>query len=547
MASARSMAASVVALGFAGPLAAPLPAVAAPGCARPERYAAQSGSELLRIDKLDLAPSGRIADSRTKIPSAGTGDQGRPDEESAGAASREPVGDVGLGNTRSVLIAGAPISSAGAARVLQGKVAGTTARNELAVQQAPPTQSKASGRQTGAKEYGPVSVGTGALHARAVWNAAMNCGAGEREVSSSAAEISQFTLTGGGSGAMVRVPEKISSRSATALRQRAGISQTVATATMNAGRINLVDNEVRIRVLRAPLLTVSAGGKSRVDYQPAVVEVTTGGGKKAQLDTAGEHVDITLSDEMRPLESAPAPLVPIGGLPVPSVPGLPVLSRTENTPIPDGNSGSLMRISLGSVRQATDGEAIAAAVTAIRVTVLRNDDNPDSKPSAVVADLGIGMLQAAAVAPARTAGAGAGRPGTGTDRPGPGADGPGAGVDRPGVGVDRPGMDGGRPGGGGDQLGDDLPGGGTERPGFGLGSGTGAGAGPGVGAGPGAGTDLGAGPDFVSGPDTAVDPATGLPLTGPRAISLVIAGAALILGGVGAVVVTSRRRRRQQS
>src|SRR3954471_20311778 len=55
MTPARPLAASVVALGFASTLTAPMPAFAAPApCERAENYAAQSGAELLRIDKLEV-------------------------------------------------------------------------------------------------------------------------------------------------------------------------------------------------------------------------------------------------------------------------------------------------------------------------------------------------------------------------------------------------------------------------------------------------------------------------------------------------------------
>ncbi len=556
MTPARSMAASVVALGFAGSLTAPPPAHAAPGCVRPEHYAAQSGAELLRIDRLDLGPMARIAnrgaDSGTgdegaapthsdrsrspgssasgdsagddgahrartlpaPVPSDGargsgggargsgdgapgsddggsgsggavSGDDGAGDggqgggsggsrairgagqpgairgEAGAGAIRGEgaprAIGDVGLGDSRSVLLAEAPVNSAGAARILDGKVAGSANRTEMVVQQAPPVKPKAEARRTGARKYGPVQVGAGVLNARAVWADGMGCGATSGEASSASAEISRITVTGGGSGALVRVPEKISSRSGTALRQRAGVPQTVASATVTAGRISLVDNEVRIRVLRAPQLRVSmtAGGAGAVDYQPAVVEVTSKGGKRARLDTAGKHVEITLSEDLRPLESTPARLEPAGKLPLPTVPGLPSPGTPESSPAPADTPGSTLRISLGDVRQATDGAAIAAAATAIRVTVVRNDARTAGKPSGVVADLAIGMLEAAAVAP------GGNRSTLGT---------------QPGTG-------------------------GTASP--------------------------------------------GLPITGPRVVSLLFAGAALVLGGAGAVVMTSRRRRNE--
>src|SRR3954471_9526775 len=61
MTPARSLAASVVALGFASTLTTPVPAFAAPHRRaapapgeRAENYAAQSGAELLRIDELEV-------------------------------------------------------------------------------------------------------------------------------------------------------------------------------------------------------------------------------------------------------------------------------------------------------------------------------------------------------------------------------------------------------------------------------------------------------------------------------------------------------------
>ncbi|WP_203772199.1 hypothetical protein, partial [Paractinoplanes deccanensis] len=76
MTPARSLAASVVALGFTGALSAPQPAFAAPApCERAESYAAQSGAELLRINKLAM----RVPEVRYK--------KSRPATESAGATN----------------------------------------------------------------------------------------------------------------------------------------------------------------------------------------------------------------------------------------------------------------------------------------------------------------------------------------------------------------------------------------------------------------------------------------------------------------------------
>ncbi|MBW6437679.1 hypothetical protein KZ829_28485 [Actinoplanes hulinensis] len=309
-----------------------------------------------------------------------------------------------------MLVADGPVKSAGAARILNGQV-GRGGAGDFVVQQAPPVKPKAEERGTGAEQFGPVRVGAGRLRARAVWAAGMECGATEGDASSSAAEISRVTVTGGGIGALVRVPEMVSSRTGTALRQHAGGAQTVASATVNAGRISLVDNEVRIRVVRAPELRASmtAGGEGRVDYRPAVVEVTARNGKQTRLATSGDHVDITLSEEMRSLESLPARLTPIDGLPLPKVPGIPGLGKPESSAVPVGGSGLTLRIALGEVRQATSGDAIAARATAIRVTLVCDEDAPGYGRSGVVADLGIGMLEAAAVAPEN--GPGQGNPG----------------------------------------------------------------------------------------------------------------------------------------
>ncbi|MBB3099781.1 hypothetical protein FHR83_007497 [Actinoplanes campanulatus] len=335
----------------------------------------------------------------------------RPSGEQTGSGRNSAIGGVGLGEARSVLIADGPVKSAGAARILNGQV-GRGGAGDFVVQQAPPVKSKADERGTRAEQFGPVQVGAGRLRARAVWAAGMECGSTEGDVSSSAAEISRVTVTGGGIGALVRVPEMVSSRTGTALRQHAGGAQTVASATITAGRISLVDNEVRIRVVRAPELRASmtAGGEGRVDYRPAVVEVTTRNGKQTRLATSGDHVDITLSEEMRSLESLPARLTPIEGLPLPKVPGIPGLGKPESGPAPIGGSGLTLRIALGEVRQATSGDAIAARATSIRVTLVCDEGDRQGAPgygrSGVVADLGIGMLEAAAVAPENAPGQG---------------------------------------------------------------------------------------------------------------------------------------------
>jgi hypothetical protein len=580
MTPARSVAASVVALGLAGMLAAPTPAFAASGigafgafggaprvgasglaapqtCDRPGHYAAQSAAELLRINRLDLGPVGKpanrqatpsgtagagIPSSRTGGTEAGSADSpgsaagggtrtgdartlpARPTSTGNGAGGHsgrasgqggggtDPiVGGVGLGDTRTVLIADGPVNSAGAARILNGTVAGSRERNDLVVQKAPPVSPKANTRRTGSKKFGPVQVGPGSLSARAVWAHGMACGNAAGDTSTAAAEISRLTIAGGGSASLVRVPEKITSRTGTALRFRGGVPQSVSSATITAGRISLVDNEVRLRVLRAPELRadMTAKGQSRVDYQPAVVEVVGKNGKKTRLSTAGDHIDITLSDDMRVLESSPPRLDPIGDPPLPKVSGLPLIGNAETTPVPGAEPGSTLRIALGEVRHATKNNAVAARATAIRVTLTRNVDGatgrPAEGPSGLVADFGIGMLEAAAVAPSgkvsgRSGGLGPTPTKNGTPSKG-------------------------------------------DTTGQGNTSGQGNAAGQGDTAGQGNPDTNGTSGQGNAGSGTALRSAA-LPVTGPRVVSLLIAGAAMIILGATAVALTSRRRKR---
>lgn len=558
MTPARSVAVSVVALGLAGTL--PLPASAAslstapltrttaagtsPACGRPAHYAAQSSAELLRIDRLDLgsgtaAGSGGETDSR-----GGPGDGG----------ANPIVGGVGLGESRAVLIADGKVNSGSAARTLNGKVAGSKDRADLVLQKAPPVSPKATSRRTGSKRFGPMKVGDGKLSARAVWAQGMACGNAAGDTSSASTEISRVTLAGGGSAALARVPEKVTSRSGTAMRLHGGAPQSVASATITAGRISLADNEVRIRVLRAPQLRVSmtAAGRSRVEYQPAVVEVTEANSKRTRLTTPGDHIDITLSNEMRPLESLPPSLEPIGDLPLPKVSDLPV---TEQTPTPSDKPGSTLRISLGEVRQATRGNAIAARVTAIRVILTRNVDSTSprsgSARSNVAAELGIGRLTAAAVAPngkisskpgqTKTKGhssgwgnAANGNTSTHSTPTHPSANGQTPPANTTAQGSTAP-QDNTAA-----QAGNRIRGGTAAR-------GSTATRGHATRADTSARGDVPSQSDTLSHAGASPDKAsssTALPVTGRRVVSLLIAGSTLIIVGIAAVVLTSRRRKR---
>ncbi len=586
MTPARSLAASVVALGFAGSLTAPLPATAAPApCERAENFAAQSGAELLRIDRLEVRPTGgerpvtktaptestpagatdRIlganatpldpadgpgdvdgdtlsegigdagvavldsllpggVDTLTNSPSllgsddltpgdlaatgedtggmgggsvmsaqpgdgvqagggnradggsqagggsqvgegnaaaegnaagegnvAGegerAGDKGKGDQgdggrgggesgdntgsgsEGNGSKGNDDVGDaakggagnggkaavlrgIGLGEARTALVGTADVKSAAIARLLDA-ADGKDAWTRPIVQQAPPSNARPAIRETPAGRIGPLQVGAGEISAHARWDAGMACGSTAGEAARSVAELRGASLLGSGDNALVRVPEKVTSLSTTALERRGGTPRSVAATTMTAGRFELAGGQVRVRVLRSPSLVAEMsvdGGEVR--YRPALIEVSGPGITTKRLSAAGDHLDVTLDQDRRAAEagiSGLGDLRPGSALPLPAIPGLPRIAPViPETPLESATTGTKLRISLGRVRQAEKGHAIAARATAIKVSVTqggakdgRGKDGYAGASSSL--DLTIGLMEAAAVAPGTAA------------------------------------------------------------------------------------------------------------------------------------------------
>jgi LPXTG-motif cell wall-anchored protein len=484
MTPARSLAASVIALGFASSLTAPLPAFATSApCERAENYAAQSGAEMLRIDRLDLHSSKDLERPRVKSSSSSSGDSsGGAERESAtvtdstddllgpdadltggdlgnsgqgatgflsgtsdllksitdggvtaplstggqggGGSVTEgdiSVGGVGLGEARTALIGNARANSAAVARMVDGTGPGSLTKP--LEQQAPPAAGRGLSRSTPASTVGPLTLGRGELDAGAQWDAAMACGNTAGEAARSSASLGRVDLLRTRDGALVGVPDKISSLSTTALERRGSEPRTVASATVSAGRLTLADGKIRVRVLRAPMLTVSmaTGSGGEVRYQPAVVEVAGPGITTKRLSAVGDSVDISLGDVERSSESTPLGglpslngLLPGAPLPLPTVPGLPSLGAPDSESAPAVGDGTKVRISLGEVRQATNAHAIAATAAAIKIAVSAcfpadADDHSSGARnhkgyggpggSSLVAELGFGVLEAAAVAP----------------------------------------------------------------------------------------------------------------------------------------------------
>jgi hypothetical protein len=84
-------------------------------------------------------------------------------------------------------------------------------------------------------------------------------------------------------------------------------------------------------------------------------------------------------------------------LPLPTVPGLPAVpDQSESAQV--SGPGTRLRITLGDVRQASEAGAIGARATAFTIAISQGPEY-GQRPG-VVLDLKVGVLEAAAVAPA---------------------------------------------------------------------------------------------------------------------------------------------------
>ncbi|MEV4703637.1 hypothetical protein [Actinoplanes sp. NPDC049316] len=400
------------AVGAVGMLAVPLPAGAAPApCEQAERYAAQSGSQILRLNAL-------------------------------GAADGKPASEIHVGDAKSAMVAQAPVSSAAVARMIDA-VGAPEGLSEALQQQAPPTNNKPNRRATGAADTGPISLGDGTLTTHAQWEAGMACGATDGEVTRATARLRDAGILADGDSALVRVPGKVESESTTEVERHGAAVATVASAGLEAGTFELLDGAVKVAIRKAPSLRASMSMKDggEVRYIPATVEVSGEGFKTERLDTAGDEIEVTLHEPTKEATSEESGTAPSGllgalgktrllgggdGAPLPGVPELPQVTepRTETAPVVE--PGTKVRISLGEVRQAARGRAIAARASALSVTITQGGPDDRTKPGyggsdAAVLDFDMGVLEAAAVAPetaggvsgAEAAGEGGGLPITG--------------------------------------------------------------------------------------------------------------------------------------
>jgi hypothetical protein len=369
-------------------LAVPHAAAAAPApCERAEDYAAQSGAEFLRIDKLDGGDHGRIS-------------------------------NVGLAQAKSALVASATVNSAAVTRLLDADRPG--AFTEPLVQQAPPTNATPAERATDPGDIGPFALGDGTLTSHARWDPRMACGRSAGEVTRA-----ETTVHDAGIGELLHTTQRLRSRSGTALVDG---GRAAAAAGVDMAAFDLLGGAVHVKVVRTPLLTARMSTKDggEVGYVPAVVEVSGDAIRTRRLDTPGEEFSIRMGDRTESVAypSTVEDMTAGAPLPLPAVPGLPRLGRQDESAHVSG-PGTRLRISLGQVHQATAGYAIAAKATAIRIAITRapdgqqpanqaNDRGRDSwekrgsggyggdaaDRGRVVLDLGVGLLEAAAVVPA---------------------------------------------------------------------------------------------------------------------------------------------------
>ncbi|MFC0526723.1 LPXTG cell wall anchor domain-containing protein [Phytohabitans kaempferiae] len=360
----------------------PAPAVAAPGCETPTGYAAGAGAELLALTALDLRPLG--------LPVG-------------------PVADLRIGSSRSAMdtLAG-PVKAAAAARYLDAEVLGIDLPgggqlSKSAYQQAPPHNAKAVTVPANRLNLGVASAGTGNLSAYATWNSGLACGTKPAEATRTNATVAGAdVLAGPGGVALVRIPAALRTRTATGLHAGgspvASASAGLAEARLFAG----TPAEIKVKVIRSAELTVGAD----VTYRAPIVEVSAPGIGKHRLDAPGQVLDVPL-DGLGGLLGVlrPERLRGVTGRGEAGPLGLPILPTTpllEAGGLPAvGQGGSLLRVTVGTVKKDVSEESVRAEATTVRLQVATRPQ--DDRESSSVVDLHLGRLDAQVLAPRRPA------------------------------------------------------------------------------------------------------------------------------------------------
>ena len=366
---------------------------------------------------------------KTRAGDALTGDPVADDEPAdTDQAEDEPAGDdsgvndsawtdVGLGQAQTALVTQARTNAAAVARILDGQSAGKAALTEPVTQMAPPDNDEATRRRTPSGRIGPIKVGAGEATVHARWDSTPDCTTTPGEASRSGASLAAVDVLSG----LVRVPDLMSSVSTTALERTDDETRTVASATVTAGVIELADGHVRIRVVRPATLvtTMSANSEGEVRYRPATIEISGSGIKTRRLDTVGDRMEISLAmrqaTESATVGDYESQIGPGRSMPLPVIPGLPVVGAPDPESTPATGPGTKLSISLGDVRQAAKGHARAARATAIKVAITQGEATDGlpadgrtrsgygGKHPAVALTAGFGLLETAAMTPGPSA------------------------------------------------------------------------------------------------------------------------------------------------
>jgi hypothetical protein len=258
-------AAGVVAAALSVGVAAAVPTVAAAApapCEQAQDYAAESGAQLFHVGTFDPRAAG---------------------------AHGKPSSDVGLGESRSAMVSEATVNSAAVTRLLDAAKAGKPA--EPLVQSAPPTNPEAAKSTFAAAGAGPFAWGNSTLTSHAEWDPRMACAARTGEITRAEAALVEAAV----GGRLVRVPEKTGSLSTTKL---AASARSVATAGVTVRGLELLDGAVRVRVVRQPTLVtgMSTAKGGTVRYTAPVLEVSGDGIRTTRLDAAGQEVELAVTD-----------------------------------------------------------------------------------------------------------------------------------------------------------------------------------------------------------------------------------------------------------
>jgi hypothetical protein len=321
------------------------------------------------------------------------------------------IRDLLVGEAKTALVGTASPSAAAVTRMVN-----SSAKSRLSrplVQQAPPDNPRPARRETPAAEVGPLLIDAGALtsHAKSA------CGT-DGEATRAATTLGAAAVADHRDDALVVVPEKVESLSTTALERRAAGVRSKASASIAMRTFELLGGAVQVRVTRPPTLATSMSARvgGEVRYVPAVLEVSGEGIKKTTLSAPGDSMEMTFGDRT---ESGAGPAAGLLNLPIgppltlPEVPGVPSLGAAEPESTPAAEEpGTTVTISLGKIRQAAKGSAIAARASAVEIGITKWAYG-QRKP-AVALDLTIGELESAAMAADSTggvAGAVAGRGG----------------------------------------------------------------------------------------------------------------------------------------